>query len=92
MFYQLPVAPEWLRQRKQVQVVISGAFSIGLMAAICMLFQSLADLGSVGVLHIALACATVAVFAVAWRQIRVAEKRMARSGLGAPADFARRAA
>lgn len=76
-YYRHPAAPEWLRSRKSLQVVISGMFNIGLIGSVFLFIQFLLTWGShrFGLLDAALLAATVVVHVVTSRWIAGAEDR-----------------
>jgi len=98
IYYRLPTAPLWLRQRKGLQVLFSSLLVNGFTVALFMLAQYFITLQGkpFPLFDLAPICAIVVAFWLARRQLRAFERRALGSATAvetlAEADVARRAA
>lgn len=83
VYYLLPTAPAWLRQRKDLQVTFSSLMVNGVVAALFMLGQYLVDLGAkpAKVLDVVLVAVIVVAFAAAWRRLHALHRRLREEGI-----------
>lgn len=83
VYYQLPAAPAWLRERKDLQVTFSSLLVNGAVAALFMMGQYLVDIGHqpVSLIDIAMVAAVVVAFVVTWRPLHAFHRRLSESAV-----------
>jgi len=76
VYYRLPVVPRWLKDDKSWQATISSCFTMGIVGAIFLAGQFLANLKTqhFGGVEIALVALAVVGFLAAWRRLRAIER------------------
>ncbi len=88
VYYRLPAAPAWLRERKGVQVLLSSSLANGFTIALFILGQYLVNLrgGQYPLFDLALMGAVVVAFWLARRQLRAFERRTLGPAAAPPAN------